>query len=283
MFPIGLGLKIMVVSAVLTVLIFGLLLPVFGSFSRKKLWSLLFFGLSVVFFAKAHQFSGYEKGKAKPNSLLYIFNVDQQKAYWATYDTNLDEWTKGYLGEKPVSAEALNKNKMYSKYKAKLTLMTKAPVKNLKLPTIEFVKDSVIGNKRYLKITITPNRKVNRYDIFSNGKPVSNLRANGVKPIEMKSKIGGTAKNKLLTYYVVDNIPLTMEFETSVHQKLDMELKESSFDLLENPLFSIAKRRDWMMPMPFILNDAIVIEQKIKPTPKVTVAKNLIVNPNDAN
>jgi hypothetical protein len=283
MFPIGLGLKILVVSAVLTVLIFGLLLPVFGIFSRKKLWALLFFGLSLAFFVKAHQSSGYEKGKAKPNSLLYIFNVDQQKAYWATYDTNLDEWTKGYLGEKPVSAEALNKNKMYSKYKAKLTLMTKAPVKNLKLPTIEFVKDSVIGNKRYLKITITPNRKVNRYDIFSNGKPVSNLKANGVEPIEMKSKIGGTAKNKLLTYYVVDNIPLTMEFETSVHQKLDMELKESSFDLLENPLFSIAKRRDWMMPMPFILNDAIVIEQKIKPTPKITVAKNLIVNPDDAN
>ena len=284
MFPIGLGLKILVVSAVLTVLIFGLLLPVFGTFLRKKLWSLLFFILALAFFVKAHQSSGYENGKAKPNSLVYLFNVDKQKAYWATYDTNLDEWTKGYLGDKPDSAKVLNKNKMYSKYQSGFTFMAPAPVKNLKLPTIDFVKDSVIGNKRHLKIVVTPNRKVNRYDIFSNETmAIGNLKANGVKAIEMKSKIGGAGENKLLTYYVVDNIPLIMEFEIPANKKLNMELKESSFDLLENPQFSISKRSGWMMPMPFVLNDAIVIEQKIKPTPKVTEVGNLVVSPDEAN
>ena len=41
MFPIGLGLKMLVGSAILTTLIFGLMLPVFGSFTRKGLSSLL--------------------------------------------------------------------------------------------------------------------------------------------------------------------------------------------------------------------------------------------------
>jgi hypothetical protein len=47
-------------------------------------------------------------------------------------------------------------------------------------PTVEFLKDSIAGNKRYLKLRISPNRAVNRYDIFANKKMVFyNLRANG--------------------------------------------------------------------------------------------------------
>jgi hypothetical protein len=58
------------------------------------------FSIAVLdFFAKAHTTSGYENGKAKPNSLLYILNGDTGKAYWASYDKTTDEWTKGYLGE----------------------------------------------------------------------------------------------------------------------------------------------------------------------------------------
>jgi hypothetical protein len=48
-----------------------------------------------------------------------------------------------------------------------------------------------------------------------------------------------------------------------------MELMESSFDLMTNPLFGMAKRENWMMPTPFVLNDAVVIKEKIKPSPVV--------------
>jgi hypothetical protein len=43
---------------------------------------------------------------------------------------------------------------------------------------------------------------------------------------------------------------------------------ESSFDLMNNPLFQMAKRADWMMPTPYVLNDAVIIKEKIKPSPK---------------
>ena len=43
-----------------------------------------------------------------------------------------------------------------------------------------------------------------------------------------------------------------------------MDLIESSFDLMSNSLFKIAPRADWMMPTPFVLNDAVLIQQKIK-------------------
>jgi hypothetical protein len=44
-----------------------------------------------------------------------------------------------------------------------------------------------------------------------------------------------------------------------------MSLLESSFDLLTNSDLKIAKRAAWMMPMPFVLNDAVVLQKRIIP------------------
>jgi hypothetical protein len=264
MFPIGLGLKILVGSSILTVLTFSLLLPIFGSFPRKGIWAGFFLLLTCGFFIKAHLSSFYNKENAKPNSLVYILNGDANKANWATYDINLDEWTKVYLGENPKNAMALNTNKLYSKYGSEYTFMASAPTKNIAKPKIEFLKDSLSGRKHYYKIKITPNRKVNRYDIFANDKLIiNNLMANDVKALEIKSNIIYKKSNKLLSYYVVDNIPLTLEFSVPKNQKLELNLIESSFDLMTNSQFKMASRKDWMISKPFVLTDAIIVQQKI--------------------
>jgi hypothetical protein len=267
MFPIGLGLKVLFGSAILTVLAFGLLLPVFGAFAKKGLWSLLFFALAIGFLAKAHYGSGYEFGKAKSNSLLYVYNADANKANWITYDTNLDTWTKSYLGENPKEATAMEETPLFSKYNSKFTYQTEALVKVLEKPNIEFLEDRIVGSQRHLKIRISPNRKVNRYDIFANEKMViHNFKANGVNTLGQKGSKYQRNGKKILSYYVVDNLPLEMQFSINAKTVFDMDLMESSFDLLTNPLFSMRKREDWMMPTPFVLNDAVVIKEKIRPS-----------------
>ena len=274
MFPIGLGLKILFGSAILTVLTFTLLLPVFGAYAKKGIWAIVFILVSIGFFIKAHQFSDYTNEKAKPNSLVYILDTDANKANWATYDSYLDEWIKIYLGENPKSATVLNSNKLYSKYVSQYTFMTEAPLKKIPKPTIEFLRDTVKGNQHLYKIKITPNRSVNRYDIFVNNDiQINNLKANGVQSIDFKSNIASKTKGKLLTYYVVDNLPLEIEFSTLNTQNLDLNLVESSFDLLANSLLKMTQRKPGMIPMPFVLNDAIIIKQKIKPSPKVEKEK----------
>lgn len=272
-FPIGLGLKILVGSSVLTVLCFTLLLPVFGSFTRKKIWSLVFFLLAIGFFIKAHQASNYTIHKAKPNSLLYVLDADKNKAYWATYDANVDEWTKKYLGKNPKAATTLSALQLYSKYNSQFVFANETEVKNIPKPTIEFIRDTVKGNQRLLKILISPSRNVNRYDIFKSEKlTIHNMKANGENAIDLKSNIISKSKNnKIISYYVVDNIPLEIEFSIPKDQIFDMMFVESSFDLMTNPLFKITPRKDWMIPMPFILNDAVVIFGKIKPTKKVKI------------
>jgi hypothetical protein len=270
MFPVGLGLKVLFGSAILTVLLFSLLLPIFGTFDKKAGWSLLLFVICILFFVKAQFNSGYEKDKAKSNSLVYLYNGDANKAYWVTYDTNLDSWTKGYLGENPKGAKVFNDLKMYSKYNSAFTYANEAPVKGIAKPTITFIKDSVVGFKRYLKIQIAPNRKVNRYDIFAEEiMTIYNFKANGVAALNQKGTELARAGKNFLRYYVVNNEPLVLEFTLNKATILDMAVMESSFDLMVNPLFDMNKRENWMMPTPFLLNDAVVITQKIKRTPKV--------------
>lgn len=275
MFPIGLGLKILVGSAVLTVLVFGLLLPVFGAFPKKGVWAFVLFLISIGFFAKAHFNSNYAKGTAKPNSLLYIYNADTDKAVWTTYDLNLDEWTKTYLGEHPKSAGILNDNPLFSKYNSGFTFSAEADVKGISEPTIAFFQDSIGGSQRYIKMKISPNRNVNRYDIFANEKMIFyNLKANGATALAQKGSLYQRNGKKLISYYVVDNEPLELQFSIPANTTFDMDLMESSFDLLTNPKFRIAKRLPWMMPMPFVLNDAVVIQKKIVPSVVVPKTKN---------
>jgi hypothetical protein len=282
MFPVGLGLKVLFGSAILTVLAFGLLLPVFGAFAKKGSWSLLFLLLSIVFLAKAQYHSGYESGQAKSNSLVYFYNANNQKSYWLTYDTNLDSWTKGYLGEKPKGAKIFNDLKLFSKYNSGFTYAAEAPDKGIAKPTITFLKDSVVGSKRYLKIQITPNRKVNRYDIFAAEiMRFFNFKANGVSTLGQEGTELERNGKKLLSYYVVNNEPLVLQFIINKSTILDMDVMESSFDLMVNPLFSMTPRENWMMPTPFVLNDAVIITQKIRRHQKFVapVVKPVAVQP----
>jgi len=75
-------------------------------------------------------------------------------------------------------------NKLYSKYGSPYTFMTEASLKKIPKPTIEFLRYSVKGNQHLYKIKITPNRSVNRYDIFVN----NNIQINDAIIIKQKIK-----------------------------------------------------------------------------------------------
>ena len=266
MIPVGLGLKMLVTSSILTVLLFGLLLPVFGPFPKKGFWAVLFLVISIGFFAKAHYYSGYEKGKAKSNSLVYLYDADAEKAFWLTYNKNLDDWTKTYLGNNPKIAHLKKEIPLFSKYNSYFTYSNETTVKSIPTPTVHFLKDSIAGNLRYLKIRISSNRPANRYDIFANTKMEFHyFKANGVTQIEQKNSKMIRNDKKILSYYIVNNQPLEMEFVLNRATTFDMQLLESSFDLLQNPLFNIKPRADWMMPTPFVLTDAVCVKQTLKP------------------
>lgn len=266
MFPVGLGLAMSPAAMVLTVFLFALLLPLLGQFPKKNIWGTVFLFASIGFFTKAHFDATYKKGKALPDSLVYYLNADTKSACWASYDANPDEWTATYLGKKPKDATVVNDLSLSSKYGRPFLLMNATSPAKIATPDVQFTKDSTVGNRRYMAIRITPRRAVNRYDIFlTKVCSLRALKANGCMVSDhFNSKMsGGNDDGLLFTYYVSDQRPLELSFYVDANVKPQLELLESSFDLLENPILKMKARPSSYMPKPFLVNDAIIIRKKI--------------------
>jgi hypothetical protein len=262
MFPVGLGLKMMIATTLLTTLIFFLLLPLFTKYRQKAVLSFLSFLLFVGFMVSAHMSSNFTKESPKPTSLLYVLNADDNKAMWATYENELSDWTTQFISDKNDADSILTNTTISSKYASNFTYTNVAP--NIKIPTpnIEKQLDTVIGTNRHLRICITPNRSINRLEVFTNEVEILKANVNGIELSEHFLKNRGSGK--LITHYVSDMVYTELNIEVSAAAKLELTVYEASNDLLSNKLFNVPQRKENQIPMPFILNDAILTIQKIK-------------------
>lgn len=258
LFPVGLGLKIIAVVALLVTLIIGLLMPVFGMYKRKKWTARLFFMATILTFFVAHSQSGFTETQQKPNSLVYILDVDTNSASWNTYDIHLDTWTKNYI--KDETNVSKTKDVMDSKYQSGFTFTQNAAIKNIPMPNITTVKDTILGNLRHITMNIIPQRNVNRIEIFGNGKELETLQVNGIQFDEVPK----LRSRRLVSYYVSDNDSLELSFTVKPTVQPEFTIYEASFDLMTNSLFSVPERAKNMMPRPFVLNDAVLVKKTIK-------------------
>lgn len=267
MFPVGLGLKILFVSCILVVLIFGLLVSVFGFFKHKKLLAYLFLGITITCLIGAHIQSDFSENSPKPNSLNYVLDIDSNTAVWATYDEELDNYTKPYITDNLNDAAALNQNIANSKYQSGFTFTKKAPVKALKKPNISILSDTIINNSRTTTICLMSNRNAKRIEVFSDSTNVFNTALiNGVSA--KKDNSGAQVfeprlNNRLFTYFVSDNEPLEMQLTVPKKQETTLHFYEATYDLLTNPHFSVPSRTASMIPKPFVLNDAVIIKTTV--------------------
>lgn len=265
-FPVGLGPDILFASVIFLVLLFGLLLPVFGFFRNKKLLGILSLFLAVLFFAIAHTKSDAAPNRQAPNSLLYYHNVDTQKAYWVTYNNELDEWTKGYLGDAPVDASDFIGNAAGSKYNTPYTYAKETPVITLPQSDIRVSRDTILNGLQYTTLVVKPKRSVNQIRMYTDqDTPLYHMYWNGKQVVP--DSINGLYKKRrsrgILSYYITQGDQL--EFRYAVPEGINpaFTLKEFSYDLLTNPHFTVAARPKTMMPKPFVPNDAVVVERTI--------------------
>ncbi len=268
-FPVALGLKILFVAAILTSLLFGLLISVFGFYTRKKTMGIIFIGLAIMFLISAHFTSDFNEQRQKPNSLVYILNMDQNKALWASYDRILDSWTKNYINPDTNTVESDNKDLLKNKYAKNFTHINRAPLKNIRTPKIDISNDTIIRASRYLDLCIAPQRDIHRIDLFT--KTLFNFESisiSGTTAIDYKhtndtiyNHFTKRRQKNLLTYYVTNNEPLELTIQFHKDSLPSFIYYESSFDLLQNELFSIPAREKNMTPKPFILNDAVIVKK----------------------
>ncbi|WP_068590393.1 M20/M25/M40 family metallo-hydrolase [Cochleicola gelatinilyticus] len=269
-FPVGLGLKMLVISCVFTVLLFGLLLPVFGFYVWKNISSLICFILAIVFFITAHIRSDFSEKRQKPNSLLFYKDADTNQSYWLTYDSFIDDWTKGYLGEDPETASNKNLITSYSKYSRGYSFIAEAPNKNIPKPAIEKTLDTIYSGNRDVTFTIYPNRNVNQIELYAaTPHAITNISFNG-KNLPLRDRtnsiFASKDKNNLIRHYVSDGDSLRVTYSSTSEIPIKFTLQEYSFDLMSHPQFSINPRPKTMMPKPFVVTDAVVLKHEFTPT-----------------
>lgn len=258
MFPVGLGLKMMAASTLLTTLLFYMALPFFGTLKSKGRLSYIFLLLFFGFGISSHIQSDFNEQRPKPSSLVYMYDADTDTALWATYDKQPIGWNGQFLGEHRKKAERLG---LSSKYGTRLSFVSDAPKKNIPLPYIEKTRDTLIGEDRLVELCITPERDVNRLDVHTNGVPIKAARVNR---IELSSHYLGNRGSKLVTHYISNNDFTELELRFPKDSVLQLSIHEASNDLLTHPEFSIPDRPQNSIPMPFVLNDAVTTIKTVR-------------------
>ncbi|MEK9613710.1 MAG: M20/M25/M40 family metallo-hydrolase [Flavobacteriaceae bacterium] len=263
-FPVGLGLKSIVLSILFTVLLFGFLLTFIGSYRIKKQLAQIFGLLAFCFFVQSHLTSDFDENHRKPNSLLYFKDLSKNESYWLTYDMILDNWSTDYLGKDPQEASSILTTASRSKYRSGYTFAAKAP--NHSIPHYQFslIQDTLIGEERKVTFRLIPEKKANVLQLFvDQAVTFRELDFNGVP---FKNQRSFSESNlRLLTFYVSHKDSLQVSYKISKDQNPTFTLLEYSFDLMDNPWLKINERPRDMMPKPFVFNDALVVKQKINP------------------
>ena len=264
MFPVGLGLDNLFITSFFLVLIFVLLLPVFSNFAFKNQIKNLTLLIAIVFFALAFLNNDYDVNSKKPNSILYYSDLDSKQSYWLSRNENLDEFTSQFF-KKNESIQEASFFSSSSKYGTPHKQSALADFIKFSSSDIQILKDTIIGDKRNLKLKVTPERKINKIDLTTDDPFVLNsMSVQGVE-FEIEKSEFKINPGQFLTYhlsYEDKDVTIELDFEENLSPSLN--LIETSFDLFESEKFNFKPREDYMMPMPFVNTDAIVLSKKIK-------------------
>ncbi|MEM8927148.1 MAG: M20/M25/M40 family metallo-hydrolase [Bacteroidota bacterium] len=261
MFPVGLGLKMMLAATILASLLFFLTLPLFGSFNRYTGLGMLSLLLFAIYGVRAHLNASFSEEYPKPSSLLYVYDADSESAHWASYDEVLIDWNSQFLKSPEENETRKTLNTMGSKYSNRFKHVSQAQKKNIPLSEYWVTKDTILQNSRELTICVTPKRAVNRLEVFTNDIDMMECKVNGVELSDyyLKNRRNG----KLVTHYISNNDYTEIEMIVPRNKPLEFTFYEASNDLLSNPLFTVPRRPENSIPMPFVLNDAILIIKKL--------------------
>ena len=167
----------------------------------------------------SHYYSEFSADRPKPNSLVYLQDLDQNTSTWYSYDHILDEWTSEYFGENAQESSHTESN-FSSKYGSSFRFKAEAPTIDIPAPGVIIEKsgaDSLEIQSYSLKIA--PNRAINRMEIFeTKDVDFEEFKVNGLEAEEVY--LGENAfhmfkrrwKEHLLTYYASNMDTLRIEF-----------------------------------------------------------------------
>lgn len=264
MFPVGLDMKALPVSAVLTVMLITALYPAFRYLPYKNSLHIYFFGLAIVFSIPAFFNSGFDKDKPIHNSLNYVLYPDENTAVWETYNKVLDPWLNEIMGPDIVEGSPFPIDRK-SKYKRQITYHSKAPVIEIEQSLINTYLDTIAGDERIVEFSIEPQRGLNYLELLVPGNiEFNSFEVNGRKYSENRL-VFSEKRNRIFACYISGSEEkLLFRFSVNKTDIPEFILFEASNDMLENEKLKVISRPANIVSMPFVQNDMIINIRAVK-------------------
>lgn len=267
MFPVGLGLKMLVSATVMTALFATTLISVFDFYHNHKPLIVLFISIGTLSITSALLQSKFTKDNRQPNSILFYQDASTNNAYWISYDQKIDDFTQNFISQPQENFNIILP--FSSKYNTQIHLSQKTEARNFVLPEVIKDIDTSFADKTVFRFLIKNKRNSNIYYLFSKQKlAIIDLYVNqnriDLKDDSKSNAIRNKLSNKLFSYYFakgVDSLQIEMHLPKNVNPQL--ELFDISLDLMENPAFNLPARPNTMIPKPFVVNDAVVLRMDL--------------------
>lgn len=259
-FPVGLGLASIFISCILLVLIFVLISPLFYDFKLIKGLNFLLICAGLFFFGKAHLEADFTENQPRPSSLNYLYNVDTKSAYWTSYDPFLSNWNIDYF----KNDTTLNTAILESKYSNNFRYIAKAPEVDFATSDYDISLIGVSQNDFRFLLKIKPKPETKRIEAFvDTPEIVSNITVNAEPYFFDEDQSSAKHINRFFTYQVANQEQLSIAFSLPNKNISSLKLFETSFNLINHEKLKVKSRPENEMPMPFIINDAIIVNYTI--------------------
>jgi hypothetical protein len=261
--PVALGLMIVPFSGALLILICAPLISCMhipGQYGINK-W--LFISAFVAVLAYAEYHASIDQSRPLPDSINYLQDQQTKQAYMFSYDLQTDDWTKPLLSDQLVDAKNWPAALQVSYWRF---VKMVAPTENRQVPVaqIEVSKDRLYSDRRVYQLKITLQRKVERINIVSNNKvDVLEFSINAEPLLQAGKNRVYQEKELMAKIFTAKEHEFVLDLAIDPQQQLDLTVIEISANLLNHPDFEIKPRSPDLIPKPFLINDAIITQQKI--------------------
>ncbi len=254
------------IMALLIALLGGLLVPIMQLLTQSWRWSLSLFlmmvGIGILFWGALE--ASFTPEKPKPNSIFYLYNLDQNKQTWLSYDKENDEFTNQFLSDSAVF-DSIPKG-LYPKRTKNLSgnWIFLQESRNTELdsslrfdaPLLSFISDSMINDTTYrYKISIKPARNGEWMQIHS---PVLEAIWNDTVKTPL---VDNDRYYQIISIWALSDSGAVIDLETS-QPNPEFWVSELKYGLQEVESLIKTKRSTTMMAAPYPYSESVIIQKK---------------------
>jgi hypothetical protein len=205
--------------------------------------------------------------------VLYIRDESTSNGYWGSRDLETDEFTRQFLGENTEQGDIPDKVFQDAGISNFNFHNSAAPVQ-LEPSLVKILSDTVMSDQRHLRVSIRPNRAINRMDIrLKKGTRVLSLEVQKEKAVKKGNTpflVSDKGSRSLFRYYFTDAGEI-LEFNYVIPAEDDpsLFLFELTHDFQNLPEIKKIKpdfqpRPSHLMPNTFFVSDAVLNLREIK-------------------